>query len=580
MSNSTCHELKQRVKELENNVREARRFQKALRESEEKFRVLADSTPTAILLYQGDRYIYANRAIESIAGYSIGELLGREVWEVFHPDFQTLVRERSRKRLRGEETQNRYEFKIITKEGAEKWVDLAATTTIIGGIPTGIITVTDINDRKRAEEALQESEKKYRQLFMNAPASIFEIDYINRRFININEIMANVTGYSMAELGQMDFWELFTEESRKIYLSRIKSLKEGGYVSASQEYELRRKDGSSLWVNMNIDLEIEDGQPVRAKIVAHDLTQRKRAEAALHESKELYRTALESSNDGVAIIQGGRYVYINEKFVDRIGQSKDELMGSSPISLVHPDDRIIFENYFKIPPQERPASTHFEVRLILPQDTIHYADICMVKVTYQGKNSTLVYTRDITERRRAEEKIAHLANHDPLTDLPTLRLAKDRLGIVLSLARRNNTLVAVMFIDLDGFKLVNDTLGHDAGDAVLKQVASRLLSCIRESDTVARVGGDEFLIVASGLNSPENASQIAEKVLRLVPQPIIIKKKQAAVGASIGIALHYPDDRENMDWLIKQADEAMYRIKKAGKNGYCFANTRCQDESF
>ncbi len=139
-------------------------------------------------------------------------------------------------------------------------------------------------------------------------------------------------------------------------------------------------------------------------------------------------------------------------------------------------------------------------------------------------------------------------------------------------AHRYNTMAAVMFIDLDGFKTVNDTLGHDAGDEVLKHVAQRLLACVRETDTVARIGGDEFLLIATGLHTPENASQIAEKVIQFVSQPIIFNGRQAVVGASIGIAL-FPDHGNDKDQLIKQADEAMYSVKNASKNGFGFVNT-------
>lgn len=179
---------------------------------------------------------------------------------------------------------------------------------------------------------------------------------------------------------------------------------------------------------------------------------------------------------------------------------------------------------------------------------------------------------DITERKKAEEQIKHMATHDLLTDLPSLRLAKDRLSSALNIARRYKKAAAVMFIDLDGFKTVNDTLGHDAGDYVLKEVAQRMISCVRETDTVARVGGDEFLIIATEINAPENASQIAEKVIQLVSRPVIFNGQQAIVGASIGIAL-FPGDSEDMDQLIKQADEAMYRVKNAGKNGFRFVNS-------
>jgi diguanylate cyclase (GGDEF)-like protein len=187
--------------------------------------------------------------------------------------------------------------------------------------------------------------------------------------------------------------------------------------------------------------------------------------------------------------------------------------------------------------------------------------------------SILGVSRDITERKKAEEQIQYLATHDLLTDLPSLRFAKDRLSLALNMARRYKKAVAVMFIDLDGFKDVNDTLGHDAGDYVLQQVAQRMLSCVRETDTVTRIGGDEFLIIATEINTPDNAAQIAEKVIHLASKPVIFKGQQVVVGASIGIAL-FPDDGKDMEQLIKKADEAMYRIKKAGKSGFCFINTK------
>lgn len=178
---------------------------------------------------------------------------------------------------------------------------------------------------------------------------------------------------------------------------------------------------------------------------------------------------------------------------------------------------------------------------------------------------------DICMRKQAEERIRHMADHDLLTDLPTMRLARDRLSAAVNMARRHKKAAAVMFADLDGFKAVNDTLGHDAGDDVLRQVAQRLLSCVRETDTVARVGGDEFLVIATEIQIPENAARIAEKIVRCVSEPLAVNGRQAAVGASIGIAL-FPDDTEDLEQIVQLADKAMYRAKNAGKNRFCFAN--------
>ena len=176
---------------------------------------------------------------------------------------------------------------------------------------------------------------------------------------------------------------------------------------------------------------------------------------------------------------------------------------------------------------------------------------------------------EITERKRAEERIRHLATHDALTGLPGLRLSKDRLAMALGQARRMQNSAAVMFIDLDNFQSVNDTLGHDAGDHVLLETARLLQSCVRETATVARIGGDELLLIVTGVTAPEDAAPIARKIIGAVSLPIVIGGKEAVLGTSIGIAIA-PEHGEEMDRLIKLADNAMYRVKNSGKNGYCF----------
>jgi diguanylate cyclase (GGDEF)-like protein len=177
---------------------------------------------------------------------------------------------------------------------------------------------------------------------------------------------------------------------------------------------------------------------------------------------------------------------------------------------------------------------------------------------------------DITNRKASEERIRHLATHDALTGLPGLRLANERLSWSLSLARRQKSLTAVMFIDLDGFKTVNDTLGHESGDFVLKAIARRMQSCIRETDTIARVGGDEFLLIATALNSSRDAAEIARKIVDQVARPVLINEHSAVVGASVGIAV-FPTHSRDADELVRLADKAMYKIKASGKNAFGFA---------
>ncbi|HEY9163500.1 MAG TPA: diguanylate cyclase, partial [Magnetovibrio sp.] len=180
--------------------------------------------------------------------------------------------------------------------------------------------------------------------------------------------------------------------------------------------------------------------------------------------------------------------------------------------------------------------------------------------------------RDITERKKAREKIEHLAHHDPLTGLPNRNLYNERMERAIYRAKRSGKSLALMFVDLDKFKPVNDLLGHEAGDAVLKEVATRMAASVRTSDTVARVGGDEFIAILENLDQWESATLVAEKILATVRKPIDVPGGETAqVGASIGIAI-FPQDGETLDDLTRCADEAMYAVKAAGRNAFMFYN--------
>lgn len=211
-----------------------------------------------------------------------------------------------------------------------------------------------------------------------------------------------------------------------------------------------------------------------------------------------------------------------------------------------------------------------EVCCIGGKDQECYDDFFLAEERNLLKNIAELLGRS-AERKQAEEQIKHLATHDPLTDLPTLRLVEDRLAMAIELAKRHKKKTAVLFIDLDGFKNVNDTLGHDAGDLLLKTLAQHFLTCIRKTDTLSRIGGDEFLLIASELKSIDDAVKIAQKVLKMASRPVKIEGQNPSVSASIGIAF-YPDHSEDIKELVKLADEAMYRVKNSSKNGFAFAN--------
>ncbi|MGR9044262.1 MAG: diguanylate cyclase domain-containing protein [Gammaproteobacteria bacterium] len=189
------------------------------------------------------------------------------------------------------------------------------------------------------------------------------------------------------------------------------------------------------------------------------------------------------------------------------------------------------------------------------------------KKTLQSLNDKLA--REIANRKKIEKKIMHMASHDHLTGLPNRSLFNDRLSNARNMAIRNREKLAVLFIDLDGFKAVNDTLGHKAGDLLLKEVARRLQACVRKSDTVARFGGDEFIVLLNSLHRLESVEVVAKKILSTIEQPMTLADNAATIGSSIGIAI-FPDHSEDTEKLVNYADDAMYLIKKSGKNTYSF----------
>jgi len=277
--------------------------------------------------------------------------------------------------------------------------------------------------------------------------------------------------------------------------------------------------------------------------------------------------AIVSSTD-----QNGEIIYANKKFLEISRFSREELIGKT--------HRVIKSNI-------HPPEFYEEMWNTIASGDVWHGEICnqsKIGETYwvsstivpfldeQGVPQRYISIRtDITERKQAEEQLQYMANHDILTGLPTRRLGKENISSAIAAARRDKNKAAVFFIDLDGFKAVNDTLGHDGGDLLLVDVAERLSNCLREIDSVARIGGDEFMIVMSGINSRENTANVAQKLIDALVLPFTLGEKVVTIGASIGIAL-YPDHGNEPEVLLKRADEVMYIVKNKGKNNFALCD--------
>jgi diguanylate cyclase (GGDEF)-like protein/PAS domain S-box-containing protein len=288
------------------------------------------------------------------------------------------------------------------------------------------------------------------------------------------------------------------------------------------------------------------------------------------ESEERYRKLVELSPDGIALHMDKRFVFVNPAGARLLGASKpEELNGRSIFDFVHPDFKEVESNRLSHLDQGESSLPWIEEKLVRLDGRDIDIEVSAVPFSFRGKQAVQVIFRDIKERKLAEKKLEYMALYDPLTDLPNRTLFFDRLNQAIALAKRNSYAFALMFLDLDGFKQVNDSMGHDIGDMLLKETARRLTDCLRKSDTVARMGGDEFTLVLTKLEMASDAKIVAEKVIACMSNPFHLKGYDCSVTVSIGISL-YPADSSDGETLFKHADMAMYRVKEGGKNGFRF----------
>jgi len=305
--------------------------------------------------------------------------------------------------------------------------------------------------------------------------------------------------------------------------------------------------------------------------IVRDITEQKSAQEALRQSEERYRTILEDILEGCyeTDIQGN-LTFFNNSFCKIIGYPAQELYNSSYINRFNKDHLEYLKNIFNEVYLSGLPNRRIECVITTKDGFTKNVEISVSPIRdVRGKSIGFRgIMRDITERKKIEDMFTHMAFHDPLTGLPNRRLFEDRLYVALKFTKRNNKKLALILMDMDNFKEVNDTLGHQTGDKLLNAVCTRINGLIRKSDTLARMGGDEFtLLLPPEINNQEDIIIVADKITRAFRQPFICEGTEIFTSASIGIAI-YPDHGDDADTLISHADIAMYQAKKSGGN--CF----------
>jgi len=401
----------------------------------------------------------------------------------------------------------------------------------------------------------------------------------NRKFVYVSPLFEKLSGYSYADLaGTNPLDYLHPDDREMIRKKAIKLLK--GKSSTPYEYRFTRKNGEEFLVLEMITSITYQGD--RAALVSFmDITERKQMEEALRQSEEKYRTILENMQEGYFEVDlDGNITFCNNSMCRFLGYSQEEMIGINNRQLTDKKNAEKLFRAFNEVYQTGEPTKEFDWQIIRKDGTKRFieASISLRKDSTGKSIGFQGITRDVTERKRNEEKILYMATHDTLTGLPNRLMFSQLINHAIQTAQRYQREFAVLFIDLDRFKAVNDIMGHEAGDQMLQEIATRLKQALRAVDVAARFGGDEFVIFIEEVSDPSHVAIVAQKILTNIIKPITIMGREYRITASIGICM-FPKDAEDEQSLMKNADIAMYLAKEEGKNNYQFYSENIKSKS-
>jgi diguanylate cyclase (GGDEF)-like protein/PAS domain S-box-containing protein len=543
--------------------RERRHAQKALSESELRFRALAEAAPDAILIVDpAGTVLFANRAAEPLFGYPVAALIGQDVTSLL-PDYRP-----HRAGRPNEATALRFVSTGRHSSGQELHLELTFGELSRESRRLVTVFVRDLEESSRAAKAVKDFEDRFRRAATLSSDLIHECDRQTGRM----HWFGDIDGLLGREPGQfprtVEAWEgTIHEEDRE----RVRSAIERHFDSGEpfdEEYRVSGREGTVLhWRHTATLIPAGEAGAARCMGTVRDVTAQRRIEEALRLSERRYRSLFDHNLAGVySSTLEGVLLDCNDSFARIFGYAsrEDALRQAAWDFYVRPEDREAALARLL----DRRALSDYEVCLRRKDGSLVW--VLESEALTDGPDGrpiiegTLI---DISERKRAEEQVKHLAFHDPLTNLANRLLFNDRLTMAVAQAHRHNQKLAVLFLDLDRFKVINDSLGHTVGDGLLRQVAERIQGLVREGDTVARLGGDEFILLVPGITSEEDAAKIAHKICSAIRQPFSIDGRELFVTTSMGVST-YPSDGHDSETLVRNADSAMYRAKEQGRDNY------------
>ncbi|WP_417706579.1 EAL and GGDEF domain-containing protein [Pseudomonas sp.] len=552
---------------------ERKRAEDALRASEEKFAKAFMHTPDAVAITDraSGRFIEVNPSFEQQFGWSSAEAVGRTSLELgiwADPgDRQRMIDAVQSGRL------NNLEVRLFSRDGSVTSNLLFGGEIELNGTTCLVLTVRNITEQRMQELALNESRQRLRLALESADLGTWDWHIPSSR------LFASARASQLQGLESQPFEGAFLDFFRRVPMDDRHSLRQSyqGLVEERRShyqvnYRVQLENGGLRFLESTAKLQLDEaGQPQRMVGTLVDISERLLREQRLQASEEKFAKAFHSSPDAITITErdSGRYIEVNEGFTRITGYQGWEVIGRTVHELsiwAYPEERVRMIEHLA----QQGQVLHMEMHGRHRDGEVRLVDVSVQPIELNGVPCLLLTARDISELKQAQAQVQHLAYHDALTNLPNRALLMDRLTQQIALLKRHDLRGALLFLDLDHFKHINDSLGHPVGDSVLRLVTARLEASVRLEDTVARLGGDEFVVLLSGLEGKRSevtrhVRQVADKLRQLLAEPMLLDGHRLQVTPSIGVAL-IPDHGNTPADLLKRADIALYRAKDSGRN--------------
>ncbi|HYD56740.1 MAG TPA: PAS domain S-box protein, partial [Burkholderiales bacterium] len=570
------------VEDITDRRRHANDVQRLLREQE----AILGTASIGIVFVKERTIVRCNRRYEEMYGYAPGEMDGKPTSIVYvNPEDHAQAHAVYANLSRGQ-TSRRVELRR-RKDGSTFWSRADGRAVDPEDPHKGSVwTVEDVTEQRRAEDELQRVLAEQQALLNNVVVGIkFTRD---RRTVRCNRRYEEMFGYAPGEAVGTSSRDIYFTEDEYARVAHEYVDMDAGRTHTREQW-LRRQDGSGFWCRIS-GRAVEPGDPAKGYVwLLEDVTEKRRSAEAAERALAEQELILDNATVGIC--------FVRNRVIQRCNRFLEEMVGAGPGELIGQTTKLLFadaqtwEEAGRLAAERTPPGGSYE-----SERRFRRADgstfLCRGRGRRidagSGEEPEWIWSfEDVTAEREAldmleravaartaelkaaEERARHLADHDALTGLPNRRLLEDRLTQALALSYRNRKQTAVMFVDLDRFKTINDSLGHSVGDVILKEVAARLVKQLRVVDTICRTGGDEFVVVLPEIKRSADAAGVAQKLIENLSMPIRVEERELTVTPSIGIAV-FPEDGRDTETLIRNADAAMYHAKESGRSNYQF----------